>query len=198
VSIGFTLKSKFSSRVRAILRKLHKRVGSINDGGSYPSGLNSMDGEKSSENSRLRQYLPDKDVPLLEYVIKQQKRSDRKSKKSSGTSGSNNQLDDLLGSDSEDDDDNNNASTGALDYRANKAERPKATRLVDATGATIGSNPRSLSGMINEIQYSKRKGKTAATGEKGDDEDDDYKVSVSDAGHVVISEKRNGADGKNQ
>eukprot|EP01035_Chromulina_nebulosa_P023847 gene23847-30941_t len=73
-------KQKFSSRCRAIMRKLVSRLGS----------------------DEIRIYVPDEDIPLLEYVCRQNRRTERKK---AALKDKNKRLDQMMGSDSDDDSD---------------------------------------------------------------------------------------------
>ena len=80
-----TLKSKFTARIRAILRKLLQKVGE----------------------EAVRPYIPGEDIPLLDYILKQFRRTalHKQKKASAAYAYERTVLDRMLGSDSEDEED---------------------------------------------------------------------------------------------
>lgn len=196
-------KSKFSSRVRAIMRKLLQRVGE----------------------EAVRPYVPLEDVALLDYIQRQARRAKRKK---DGKDNETDRIEKMLGSDSEsdDDDDDEESGGGAMDQerpmRGNSKEdyriasRPKAIRVKDvretlpaslddlledqamSTFYAVGGS----SSSSTDVSSSKRgRGGAAARREAGgtladlqraqdlDDEDANYRVIVSASGQVTIQEK---------
>lgn len=162
-------KAKFSTRSRAIMRKLEQRLG----------------------DQILRPLVPESDVALLGYVEKLSRRAQRRKDKKIKAED---KMERMLGSDSDsssDEDDINGDSRGkkvaAIDPRL--ANRPKAIRAKDI----IDSMPSTLSDLLeDQPQFSSQSSHAKASKmdtDQASDEDEDYKVTVTADGRVVISEK---------
>eukprot|EP00981_Chlorochromonas_danica_P003542 scaffold659_cov192-Ochromonas_danica.AAC.55 len=87
LEVGAHLKEKFATRVRAIIRKLHRK----------------LDDEDS-----LRAMLPPSDLPLLEYIARQNRKDLKKKLLRQAEVAKRSQYDRMLGSDSDDDSDDEN------------------------------------------------------------------------------------------
>lgn len=207
---GFTsqlgsFKNKFSSRVRAIMRKLAQRLGE----------------------DALRPWVPAEDVALLDYIQRQGRRARRKRDGKVSAELDHDRIEKMLGSDSEsddgdqeDDDDDDDAGarpgkgtniSAKEDYRI--ASRPKAIRvkdvqetlpaslddlLEDGGQQTLGGGSalsdvgskriRGVKGKMSSLaELDALRGRSAA-GDL-DDEDANYRVVVSATGQVTIQEK---------
>ena len=175
------LKQKFSSIIRAILRKLIKRV---------------PDGEPYEE---VKSMIPEEDMALLEYIERHGRRAMRRKIDSLS------QAERLLGSDSEDESDDEEVESGygvdgkfgvLEDYRL--GARPRAVRT--AVSITGGGNieTESVEDALPERRRRVRvkrniEGRSVAKDlqeiEKQDKEDEDYEVSISETGQVVLTKK---------
>jgi ribosomal RNA-processing protein 12 len=175
-------KAKFSSRSRAIMRKLVQRLGDDN----------------------VRPLIPELDIPLLDHIQRQQRRAERK--KSDKKDIDEDKLDKMMGSDSDDSDDDNEERQDVIDPRL--VSRPKAQRVTNL----IGTLPRTLEEMMydqtpnfaslrdeGKSTISKRKENGALAlatashiirGTRAIDEDEEYKVMVNRDGRVVIEHRQ--------
>jgi ribosomal RNA-processing protein 12 len=162
-------KAKFSTRARAIMRKLEQRVG----------------------DQILRPLVPESDLALLGYVEKLSRRAQRRKDKKIKAED---KMERMLGSDSDsssDEEDVNGDSRGkkvsAIDPRL--AHRPKAIRAKDI----IDSMPSTLSDLLeDQPQFTTQASLAKASkmdADQASDEDEDYKVTLTADGRVVISEK---------
>lgn len=166
-----TMKSKFSSRIRAIMRKLVQRI----------------------DVDILRTIVPEQDLPLLDYIQKQSRRAQRRKQQSKENQVD--KIEQMLGSDSDDsddsDDDNNNRHTA----------RPKATRIGDYMKKE--EYPTSLSDLMedqtphfmDESAPKSRSNRRKTINEtlvatNTPDDDENYRVSFSKDGRLVISERK--------
>jgi ribosomal RNA-processing protein 12 len=162
-------KAKFSTRARAIMRKLEQRLG----------------------DQVLRPLVPESDLALLGYVEKLSRRAQRRKDKKIKAED---KMERMLGSDSDsssDEEDMNGDSRGkkvsVLDPRL--ANRPKAIRAKDI----IDSMPSTLSDLLeDQPQFSSQVTHAKASKmdtDQASDEDEDYKVTITADGRVVIREK---------
>ena len=202
-------KSKFSSRVRAIMRKLFQRV----------------------DTATLRDLLSEPDKALLEYIERRARKAARKKDVHMVDS---NRIDKMLGSDSEDSDDDEDdtrsfrggsikamsvagkSSTGrSIKTKTPKekedprlASRPKAIKAGDVRNNfpnsledLLDDQPASYLGIRQPTTIGKermlvptgsgqssRGGKSSSEGavDRPDDEDDEYTVAVTADGRVVV------------
>jgi ribosomal RNA-processing protein 12 len=99
------LKPKFTSRIRAIMRKLIQKCGE----------------------SSIRPCVTEIDIPLFDYIVKQSRRV--KKKKHQKLAYEKSQLDKMLGSDSEDSEDNNKDDEDMVD--SHRRTRVRAKRPID-------------------------------------------------------------------
>ena len=105
--VGF-LKTKFQLRIRAVLRKLIKRIGP----------------------EIVKEYIPDTFVPLYEYILRQSRRA--YNKKNPHLLIKKSLLEKMLGSDDEaddDDDDNNYDDVGSIDIKSKTSKISKMSKI---------------------------------------------------------------------
>ena len=169
------LKTKFPSRVRAIVRKMVKRLGG---------------------SDHIRSLMPPADLPLLDYIEKQNRRGARKTEL-----GRQSVVDRMLGSDSDSGSDSGDEQAHvAEDYRL--TERPKAIRAQglhawadDENGSFEDSGGVKQFEMASRRKVRARKTKDVSMKDEeevamGDeDDDDDYDVTISPTGQVVLVKK---------
>ena len=166
-----TMKSKFSSRIRAIMRKLVQRV----------------------DVDVLRTLVPEQDLPLLDYIQKQSRRAQRRKQQSKENQVD--KIEQMLGSDSDDSDDSDD------DTNSRHTARPKATRIGDYMKKE--EYPSSLSDLMedqmphfmDESTSNSRSNRRKTINEtlnatNNFDDDENYRVSFSKDGRLVISERK--------
>jgi len=172
------LKTKFTARVRSIIRKLSQRV---------------------SEES-LRPLIPEEDLALYSYIQKQARRTKRKK-----TSRDELKLQELIGSGDEGDSSDDESDTEQKSARL--ASRPKATRAMDvvdsfALPASLddlledqvstfpsGHTSRPLKSSVTLSHDKGKKGKSKMMKSADDSEDEDYSVKLTAEGQLVVEEK---------
>lgn len=161
-------KTKFSSRIRAIVRKLSQRV---------------------TEES-LAPFIPEADHALLAYIQKQARRSKRKK-----DSRDDEKLNDMLESEDEDDSDDGKAPVQPVRPKATRAKElldesglPRTIEdLLEDQPAAFRATPIPLP-TVSGKDRSRDKGRSSdrATGDDSDDDDKDYRVRVAEDGMIVV------------
>jgi ribosomal RNA-processing protein 12 len=186
-----SLKPKFSSRIRAVFRKLIQRVGV-----DYIAPL-----------------VPDADMGLLEYIIRQNRRNFRK--KLVKEKANRDEVAKMLGSDSESEDDSVDEDDEDIDKNKVTISRPKAVRSKDIMTSSLpttldnlledqpASFMAAMSSSSNAVSGRKRyKAKRPNNNENSgsmnidhgsagsgdhDDDDEDYKVVMSADGKICVT-----------
>ena len=171
-------KQKFSSRCRAIMRKLVSRIGSDD----------------------IRIYLPEEDIPLLEYVCRQNRRTERRK---AALKDKNKRLDRMMGSDSDDDsdfdEDGDDDEERGMEVEADTRPPPEKRRFLTAarpravpaaSASSSSALPSSLSDLLEDYDP-RHPGKVAAgpPSAEENDEDEDFRVIVTPEGMVMVKEK---------
>jgi len=167
-------KDKFLPRIRAIIRKLCDRFGG----------------------DALRPLVPEDDLALIDYVMRRTRKAARK-KREKEKSRSDRNLERMLGSDSDgssDDDEEAAANAPAQDIRL--ASRPRAVRATSASDLP-GSLEELLEREVTADAASRMKKASAravrglgnAHGQAESDDDEQFKVVVNEAGHVVVQSR---------
>lgn len=140
------LKTKFASRVRAIVRKLAQKV----------------------DEEILRRHMYDGDVPLLDYVLKQDRRSKRKKE-----AHQKDRIEEILGSDS--------------DSEPEEETEQRPTKRVKAVRVEEHYNGSALT--VNDY-VNKHLAQTHQSADDGADEEDaEYRVVVDELGRVVVQQQ---------
>ena len=145
------LKQKFIAVVRAIVRKLVKRVPEVT----------------------LRQHMYDDDVPLLDYILKQDRRSKRKKEASQKD-----RIEEMLGSDTDSD------SESGEEPELRQRKRVKAVRAsydYNATSLTINAYLDRQCSPENPVNVNGQQTSSS-------DEDSEYRVVVDESGRVVVQQ----------
>ena len=163
------MKAKFSSRIRAIVRKVVQRL---------PVEV-------------VREHIPESDVALLEYIQRQSRRtaSRRKVKQ-------HDRLEKVIGSDSEgDSDSSDDEDEGNSRHKSASLSRPKATRATDVIAEGL---PTSLDDLLGDSQISRFGGAAPAPGTRGgrarsnatseavEENDEPFAVQISSDGRVLV------------
>lgn len=182
-------KDKFATRVRAIMRKYFRKLG----------------------DEKLRAMLPEADVPLLDYIARQQ-RKDWKRKQAKQAEAARTDYERMLGSDSDDDSDDEEEVKEVEDERLS-GKRMKAQRAQGAGFASL--LPSVLDSLLQgqdlaqgmsridlrhapskepaKAQHNRHKDNRAAVDEVDgvevkDDEDEAFQITVGADGKVVIKQ----------
>lgn len=171
-------KPKFTSRYRAILRKLNLKI----------------------SDDELRQHVPQSDIALLEYVIKQSRRVQRQ--RAENAKQRDESFEAMMNSDSEGSDDEGDGDrTGQLSDEFQILDtrfptRAKATH-VSKESQSMHVLPETLDDILedqprmfaNNPQTGRTKHQKSVSARDAADEDDEYTVSVTKDGRVVVQEK---------
>jgi len=178
-SLGPQLKTKFSQRVRSIIRKLSQRV----------------------HEDSLRSFVPESDLALLDYICKQARRS----RKKKDTMLYNQKLERMMIGDSDDDDgDSSDEEDGG--GKADSSRKGRSHQRVKAIKSSDAMETDDLPSDLNDLlegSYQvpavfgdqggsgKMEGKKRVTSSSMDvdDDDDDYLVQVNKQGQVLVIPK---------
>ena len=169
--LGAQLKARFSQRVKSIIRKLSQRL----------------------HEGTIRPHIPESDIPLLDYVCKQARRS----RKKKDMMLYNQKLERMMIGDSDEDDvDSSDDENGSS---ASGQRKPKGHQRVKALKSNEIMETNELPSNLDDLleggykvpsSYNKFEGrKSGSESHLENDEDDEYLVQVNKDGQVLVVPK---------
>jgi ribosomal RNA-processing protein 12 len=183
-NLGVQLKTKFSQRVRSIIRKLSQRL----------------------HEDSLRSFVPESDVALLDYICKQARRS----RKKKDTMLYNQKLERMMIGDSDDDDGDSSdeeeeGGGGGATSRQGKSRAPQRVKAIKSSEAMDTDDlPSDLNDLLEGTYQvpsvfgggqgagkteGKKRTAESSSMDVDDDDDDDFLVQVNKNGQVLVIPK---------